>query len=285
MENVDPRAEFRRMDIRGSEFVQTCHTFQPEVIVHLAAQASVARSLADPATTASINVDGTRAVARAACDVGVTRLVFASTAAVYGVPAALPLTETSATVPINPYGESKLAAERLLETELRESETDFAIARFANVYGPRQDSAGEGGVVSVFCDSLAAGGGLNIHGDGEQTRDFIYVADIVSALVSFIGGDIYFCQRADVPAAGIYNISTGTRISVNDLALRLRRLSGSAAEVSHSAAREGDIRDSVLSPAKAHEVFEWQAGIDLEQGLTNTWRWFERRHRESTPVQ
>jgi UDP-glucose 4-epimerase len=196
---------------------------------------------------------------------------------VYGNPEQLPLAETAPTVPLNPYGQSKLEGEVELATICREGETDFAIARFANVYGPRQDTVGEGGVVSMFCEGLTRGQDLTIHGDGTQTRDFIYVGDVVSALVSMIGGDIWFCQEADVPAAGIYNVATGAATSINDLAIRLQRISGQSVEIKHDAEREGDIRDSVLSPKKAREIFEWKATSELEHSLTNTYRWFSRQ--------
>jgi UDP-glucose 4-epimerase len=173
-----------------------------------------------------------------------------------------------------------LVAEGILETELRESETDFAIARFANVFGPRQDAAGEGGVVSVFCEALASDGPLVIHGDGEATRDFVYVSDVVGALTSMIGGDIYFCQRADVPAAGVYNISTGVPVSINNLANALKRVSGIFRTFDYDAPREGDIHDSLLSASKAKEVFEWEPAMPFETALTNTYKWFSRHRSE-----
>jgi len=278
VENLDPRADFRCLDVRDEALVELARAWQPDVIVHLAAQISVAKSVAEPELTHSVNVDGTRRVAQAAVACGAERLVFASTAAVYGDPdpSLLPLVETCPTVPTNPYGASKLAAEQVIAETLRPAGVDFAIARLANVYGPRQGADGEGGVVSVFCNTLASGGKkLVINGDGKQTRDFVYVGDIVMGLVSMIGGDIAFAGTDGEEAAGIYHLSTGQTVSVEYLAQSMQRISRVFADFEYAEAREGDIYASVLNPEKALDVFEWQATIELELGLTKTWEWYK----------
>jgi UDP-glucose 4-epimerase len=253
--------------------------YRPNVIVHLAAQSDAAASVVDPTGTHSINVDGTKMVARAAVAAGVERLVFASTAAVYGnlAPELLPLCEDAPTSPLTPYGASKLEAEAALADILRPAGVDFAVVRMSNVYGPRQGGGGEGGVVACFCSALAQGKRPVIFGDGKQTRDFVYVVDIVSAFVSLIGGDIAFAGSPEEPTGAIYHLSTGHAISIEQLALSVRRITGQFDEFEHEARREGDICDSVLSPEKAAQVFEWNPRIELEQGLTNTWRWFARQ--------
>ena len=282
-ENIDPRSGFRTLDILDDAFTQAVLDYQPDCIVHLAAQPSVVRSVAEPEFTHLVNAEGTRRVAQAAKACGAERVIFASTAAVYGMPPEIPLRETSPTVPINPYGDSKLSGERILEEELRGSGTDFAILRFANVYGPRQSVVGEGGVVAAFCDTLARGEVPFIEGDGGQIRDFIFVGDVVTALVSAIGGEIVFAQEQGTPAAGIYNICTGDPTSIKALAGLMRGITLFAGEYGTAPAREGDIRESVLDGSKALEVFEFSPAVELEDGLALTWKWFAAKHGVSLP--
>ncbi len=156
-ENLDERSWFRELDILDPALETVLAEFEPETVVHLAAQASVSASIKDPARDWAVNAEGTAAVARAADAVGVRRMISASSAAVYGEPAVVPLAESSPKAPANPYGRSKLAAEGMLADALYDSGTDFASFRFANVYGPRQDALGEGGVVALFCHALASG--------------------------------------------------------------------------------------------------------------------------------
>lgn len=268
---------FRRLDILDAAFGDAVAEFEPDVVVHLAAQASVSASFTDPARNHAVNVDGTRCVARAARAAGVRRLLSASSAAVYGEPAEIPLTEVSPKAPTNPYGDSKLTGELVLIEELAGCETDFASFRFSNVYGPRQDAAGEGGVVSVFSDRMAAGAGIVIDGDGTQTRDFIFVGDIVLAIAEALGSpERLAVEGVDGPA---YNLSTGTEVSVLDLADRLATASGSSSTISHGPAREGDVARSVLDPGKAREVFGWRAHTPLTDGLATTVRWFATQAR------
>jgi len=273
---LDPRADFRRIDVRDEEFLQAAVAYNPQVIVHAAAQSSVLKSIDDPEYTHSVNVEGTKMVARAAIEIGVERVVFTSTASVYGDPAPelLPVREDTPTAPLTPYGLSKVEAEAALAEMLRPAGIDFAIARPSNVYGPRQDAVGEGGVVSRFCHSLASGEQPILHSDGRQTRDFIYVGDVVSGLVSMIGGEIYFAGEAGEIGAGVYHLSTGTPTSIEQLMRALQRVSGKFEDFGYAPAREGDVHDIVLNPGKASEVFEWCAGVDFNTGLTKTWNWF-----------
>lgn len=273
MDNVDPRTDFRRMDILDDGLTEVFRAFQPDAVVHLAAQASVVESLKDPDRDRAVNAGGTQVVALAAAAAGARRVISASSAAVYGEPAELPLKETSPTIPINPYGASKLEAEGLLAAALEGTDTDHASFRFANVYGPRQDARGEGGVVAIFCDRIAHGQPPIVFGDGTQTRDFIFVGDIVAAIVSALG----FEGALAGELGGSYNISTGSRTSVDALIMPLRVAAAFMGEVEYQPAREGDIRHSVLDPTKAREVFGWSAGVPLDTGLALTWRWFSGR--------
>jgi len=276
-ENLHPAAWFRTRDILDPEFPSLVAEFAPECVVHLAAQASVTASVQDPERDWAVNADGTRVVARAARLAGARRMLSASSAAVYGEPAPsdLPLAEEAPKAPVNPYGRSKLAAEGLLAAELAGSGVDHASFRFSNVYGPRQDGAGEGGVVAIFCTRIRAGEPPVIYGTGSQTRDFIYVGDIVAAIVSALTSGSPLAGEG--PDGSAYNISTGTEVSVDSLLLALRQASGYLGEVVHEAAREGDVDRSALDPGKASRTFAWEARQPLDVGAATTWRWFAGR--------
>jgi UDP-glucose 4-epimerase len=262
------------MNILDPEFSSNVEEFRPEAIVHLAAQASVSESLRDPERDWAVNAQGTRIIAEAALATGATRVISASSAAVYGEPAEtdLPLLETAPKAPANPYGKSKLAAEGMLAEVLLGTNVDFASFRFSNVYGPRQDAEGEGGVVALFAAALAEQRPPRIYGSGDQTRDFIYVADVVGAITSALVADTRLAQ--DAGDASAYNVSTGLETSVNELFVAMRRASDYEGEAERAAAREGDVVRSSLDPHKAARTFGWQAHQTLELGTRMTWRWF-----------
>jgi UDP-glucose 4-epimerase len=272
MANVHPAAGFRHIDIMSSELASAILDARPEVVIHLAAQVSVPASIADPAFDRRINVDGTRAVAESAVAAGARRVLFASSAAVYGEPQELPLTEESPTAPAVPYGHSKLAAEGVLAEVLRPAAVDFACLRFANVYGPRQKAEGEGGVVAQFASRMAVRATPTIHGSGTQTRDFIFVADVVNACVQAAE----FEGTLALPGANgpAYNVSTGRATSVNMLAEGLRVTLRYPGTIERDPARPGDVEESILSPDKAASVFGWRAAVELQTGLQGTAAWF-----------
>jgi len=276
-ENLHPYAWFRTLDILAPAFSALVAEFAPDAVVHLAAQASVSVSLQDPERDWAVNAEGTRIVARAAREAGAKRMVSASSAAVYGEPLAsdLPLAESAPKAPANPYGKSKLAAEGLLAQELTGSGVDYASFRFSNVYGPRQDGAGEGGVVAIFCTRMHAGKPPVVYGTGAQTRDFIYVGDVVAAIVSALLSESPLAGEGTDGAS--YNVSTGEETSVDALLLALRQASGYLGGVDHEPAREGDVDRSSLDPGKAARAFGWSARQPLENGAAMTWRWFAGR--------
>lgn len=276
IDNVHPAAAFRCLDVRSSEAAEAIVAASPEVVVHLAAQVSVAASIEDPEHDRAVNVDGTRAVAVAAAEAGARRVLFASSAAVYGDPIDLPLTEDSVTSPTVPYGASKLEAETVLADVLRRAGVDFASLRFANVYGPRQRAEGEGGVVAEFAYRMARGVAPVIYGPGTQTRDFVFVGDVVRAVMDAARFEGELAQPG--PSGPAYNVSTGTGTSVRELAERLRLAMRYSGPIEHGEAREGDVAASVLSPVKAAETFDWKAAVDLDTGLELTAPWFAR-HR------
>lgn len=278
-ENIHPAAWFRGTDILDAAAPAAIAEFAPDAVVHLAAQVDVQRSIADPERDRAVNVDGTAAVARAAAAAGAKRVLSASSAAVYGEPETIPLPETARKGPENPYGASKLAAETALADSLAGTGVDFASMRFANVYGPRQDWRGEGGVVAIFAARLAEGERPGIFGDGKATRDFIFVGDVVNALM--------LALEAEGPLAGpmpdgpAYNVSTGRRTSVEELAGALRAASGVFKEFDHLPARPGDIEHSALDPSKAREAFGFEARVGVEAGLGMTWRWFAAQLKQA----
>lgn len=276
-ENLHPHAWFRTLDILSPEMPAAVAEFAPDAVVHLAAQASVTESQRDPDRDWAVNAEGTAAVARAAREAGARRVISASSAAVYGEPdpALLPLVETAQKAPANPYGKSKLAAETMLAEALAGSEVDHACFRFSNVYGPRQDAAGEGGVVALFCAAMHSQTPPVIFGDGTQTRDFIYVGDIVGAIVSALVAEGPLAQSGQDGAS--YNVSTGSEISVNELLMSLRQTSMYLGGTDFRAGRVGDVARSSLSSAKAAQVFGWSAHQTLDVGLQFTWQWFASR--------
>lgn len=275
MDNLDPRCTFRHLDILDPGLTAEFEAFGPDAVVHLAAQASVSVSIADPERDRAVNAEGTRLVALAAAASGARRMLSASSAAVYGEPESLPLAETARKGPMSPYGESKLEAESLLAAALAGTGTDHGSLRFANVYGPRQDAAGEGGVVAIFCDRLRRGEAPVIFGDGKQTRDFIYVGDVVAAIMAGLASTEPLAREGADGAS--YNVSTGIRSSVEELLMSLRVASGYFGPATYLDARDGDIVHSALDPSKAESVFGFRAGVTLDAGLAMTWRWFSSR--------
>lgn len=272
IENLHPAAWFRRMSILDEDLVERFGDFGPEVVVHLAAQASVGESIRDPENTHAVNVTGTRRVASAAQDAGCRLVLSASSAAVYGEPVGIPIAEGAPKAPANPYGASKLEAEHALAQELEGTATDFASLRFSNIYGPRQDAAGEGGVVAIFFGRMSAGLAPVVYGSGRQTRDFIYVGDVVAAILDAIQAPGRLSGESLEDAA--FNISTGTEVSVNELLASMRTCAGYFGPAERAPAPEGDVARSALDPAKAERAFGWRSAVSLQQGLASTWRWY-----------
>lgn len=234
---------------------------------HLAAIASVERGNQDWLGTHRVNLTGTIAVLDAARRVGPgdgpVPVVYASSAAVYGDNPALPLTEDAATWPLSAYGADKLGCELHARIAGRVHAVPTAGLRFFNVYGPRQDPASPySGVISIFCDRLRAGRGVRVFGDGGQTRDFVFVADVVRALLAAMRG-------ASVEAR-VFNVCTGRATSVLDLARAVAEVVGAAPEISFGPARAGDIRASLGDPSAAHAALGFAAGTRLRDGLSRT---------------
>jgi UDP-glucose 4-epimerase len=242
---------------------------RPEVVFHLAAQKSVRGSVAQPDLDCEVNVLGTIHLLEAA-RLHHAQVIFASTGgAIYGE-CERPADENAPRRPIAPYGVSKLAAEEYLAMYNRLHGTAHVSLRYGNVYGPRQDPHGEAGVVAIFFGALARGDELRIFGDGLQTRDYVYVRDVVSATLVAEGH------------AGIFNVGTGLETSVLDLAEACARAAGVEARTAFAPARLGDLQRSVLDPTRAQEVLDFRAQTSLDEGLAATWEFVREAEGVST---
>ncbi|MGC7880117.1 NAD-dependent epimerase/dehydratase family protein, partial [Desulforudis sp. 1190] len=250
------------LDIAAEAVQRELEAFRPEVVFHQAAQASVPVSLQRPGHDARVNIIGTIRLLEMCLAAGVRKVIYASSAAVYGTPCYLPIDENHPVYPLSPYGISKLAAEMYLSVFRKHWGLDFTVLRYANVYGPRQDALGEGGVVAVFADRIRRCEQLTVFGDGEQTRDFIHVHDVARA------------NLAAFSSAGgqVLNVSTGRATSVNQLVTMFKRLTRRVPSVTFAAARPGDIRHSYLDNSKARSELNWAPQYDLETGLAQTLR-------------
>ncbi|WP_347489293.1 SDR family oxidoreductase [Desulfoscipio sp. XC116] len=263
-ENVDPRVNFYKGDLRDEKFVrETLRAEKPDYVIHHAAQIDVQTSVDDPATDAAINIIGTINLLEACRSCGVKKIVYASSAAVYGNPRYLPVDEEHSLQPLSGYGVSKHTVEHYLAVYRAIYGLDYTALRYANVYGPRQDATGEGGVVATFTDRLLRGERCRIYGDGRQTRDFIFVGDVVRANLAAL-------DMAGAANSGIYNISTGMPTSVNELYDTLRQITGSNLEPEYCPPRAGDIEHSYLAEKKAITGLRWQAMHSLAKGLRDT---------------
>jgi UDP-glucose 4-epimerase len=235
---------------------------RPELVFHLAAQIDVRRSVADPAGDARINVEGTINVLAAAHGAQARRLVFASTGgAIYGEADRLPTSEQAPVRALSPYGRAKHAAEGYCELYAQLYGLSTLALRFANVYGPRQDPLGEGGVVAIFCGRRLAGTAPTVYGDGLQTRDYVHVDDVVRA----------FLLASESDVTGVVNVGSGTETSVLDLIDAFASLGdGGPFAPGFEPARAGEVQRSCLDAARARELLGWQPRIDVAAGVRGT---------------
>ena len=257
-------AELVAADIRDAAgVVALVEERAPEVVFHLAAQIDVRRSVAEPDFDASINIGGTANLLEGARRAGTRRFVFVSTGgAIYGEGEGqqLPLPEDAPVEPLSPYGQSKLAAEGYVALYRRLHGLSGASLRLGNVYGPRQDPLGEAGVIAIFCGCLRRGDAATVFGDGEQTRDYIYVGDVVAAILA----------AGDSETTGPFNIGTGAETSLLDLIERLRRASGEDFAVEFAPERVGEVQRISIDPGRAARELDWSAATGLDDGLRLT---------------
>jgi UDP-glucose 4-epimerase len=259
--NLPPHADYRCLDISYEPILDVFTETRPDVVVHLAAQSSVPVSVKSPLSDALNNVIGTLHVLEAARRTGVRKVIFASTAAVYGDVSAYPIKEEWAGRLLSPYATSKYAGERYLQMYQELYGLSFTIFRFANVYGPRQLSKLDGGVIARFLEKIRLDQVLSIYGDGTQTRDFIYVEDVADAIVlAFTRGDNL-----------ILNLSTGIPTSINQLVDVLESVVQKPLHREYAPERPGDIRHSYLCNAKLKQELQWSPRFSLRDGLAHTY--------------
>lgn len=256
---------FHQIDVRAPEMRDVATRFRPEIVFHLAAQIDAVASVSDPVTDAETNVVGTVNVLTAAVAAEAHRLVYVSSGgALYGAATTWPTSEKTRRQPATPYGVSKSVADDYLRLFSDIHGLDYMSLGPSNVYGPRQDAEGEGGVVAVFTARLLTGERPLIYGDGSQTRDFVYVEDVADA-----------CVRAAERGSGRYvNISTGKETTVSDLVEMLSQVTGRRIAPEYEPAREGDVARSCLDPSAARRLLGWEPWTSLESGLAQTVDWF-----------
>ena len=260
-EYVPAGAQFYPYDIKSPETAELIRGWRPQVIVHHAAQMSVQVSVSDPIFDARENILGSLNLLQAAAEAKVEKVIFASTGgAIYGDDAPLPARETDRARPEAPYGIAKLAVEHYLHFYQREHGIIPIALRYANVYGPRQNGMGEAGVVAIFIEKFLVGQQPRINGDGLQTRDFVFVGDIVAANLLAL----------DYSKAGAFNIGTGRETDILTIYLKLQEFLGSPLGPEHGPAKPGEQRRSILDSTLAQSELGWQPRVSLAQGLART---------------
>ena len=261
-ENLHKAAVFVQMDIRSSTLLQLFMAEKFDYVIHLAAQTMVHKSLEMPDYDCDVNISGTVNLLEACRKTNVKRVVFSSTAAVYGDVECLPIMENSTTTPTSFYGLSKLTCEYYLALYHQVYGLEYIVLRYANVYGERQGDGGEGGVISIFARGIQLGEPVVVFGDGSQTRDFIYVGDIATA---------NYQSLTTVHGNHVYNISTQTETSVNTLIEYMGKVAGKVVNKVYAPLREGDIYKSTLSNAAARLNLNWNPSMPLIDGLARTY--------------
>jgi UDP-glucose 4-epimerase len=264
--NINPRATFHRADIRDAAAVEKIFRDGGfDAICHHAAQMDVRRSVADPVFDASINVLGVLTLLEAAVRHGVRKVLFASTGgAIYGEQDYFPADELHPTRPVSPYGVAKLTTEQYLFYYRAIYGLEYVCLRYANVYGPRQNPEGEAGVVAIFVNRMLRGEQPVINGDGKQTRDYVFVGDVVRANVLAL----------NATGSGVFNVGTGIETDVNVLFRHVRALTGSTCEEKHGEAKKGEQLRSVLNAGKITRELGWSVTIPIEEGLRHTVDYF-----------
>lgn len=265
-EYLPPGIQLYEVDICDAQAVQaTLAEFHPQAVSHHAAQINVRQSVAAPGEDAGINIGGSLNLLEAILAAGgVEQLIFASTGgALYGDDAPRPTPEAEPPAPQSPYGIAKWTVEEYLRVLGALHGLPVTVLRYANVYGPRQIPEGEAGVVAIFCEALRAGRAPVIFGDGGQTRDYLYVEDVVAAHQAALAGGI----------TGTFNLGTGAGTSVTELYALLCEASGSTIATEYGPARPGEIRDSALDASAARAALGWAPQVELAEGLRRTWAW------------
>jgi UDP-glucose 4-epimerase len=273
-ENLNPEARFYKLDIQDPSLEDIFKKENPEYVSHQAAQIDVRRSVTDPVLDAKINILGTINLLEKCVSYKVKKVVFASSGgAIYGEQEIFPAPEIHPMRPVSPYGITKLAAEHYLRYYKATYGLDYVSLRYANVYGPRQDPFGEAGVVAIFIHKMLDGDQPIINGDGEQTRDFVYVEDVARANILALKSNTD--ER-------VFNIGTGIETSVNQIFYNLREIIDPSIREVHGPPKRGEQRRSVIDPSKAKEFLQWEPRTSLIEGLKKTCRYFKERDKSTS---
>ncbi len=265
-ENINPKAVFIKADIGDKSLSSLFEKEKFDVVNHHAAQMDVRRSVADPAFDANTNIIGTINLLQNCVRTGVNKFMFASTGgAVYGEQNYFPADEKHETAPLSPYGISKLSVEKYLHFYNVQYNLNYTVTRYANIYGPRQNPFGEAGVIAIFTTKLLKGEQPVINGNGLQTRDYVFVGDVVKANLTVL----------EDKTSNIYNIGTGIETNVNDIFNELNRIIGNGQIEKHGPAAPGEQMRSVITSDKIFEKFNWRPSTTLNEGLAQTVRFFK----------
>lgn len=266
IENLNPKASFYNVDICDTKVKEIFEKEKPEMVFHLAAQISVRNSVDDPANDARINILGSLNIIENSKTQKIKKFVFISTGGVmYGDATVIPTPESYPAQPHCPYGVGKLSVEYYLNYYNNVFGLGYVALRLGNVYGPRQDKNGEAGVVAIFCGKMLTGKNCIINGDGLQTRDYVYIKDIVDGITLASKGD----------KTGTYNIGTGIETDVNTIYSNLQTILSFNNEAVHGPAKAGDHRRGSLDASKAKNDLKWQPKYDIGKGLAETAKWFK----------
>ncbi len=264
--NLNPNVEFKKLSINDPQFAVYLKKIKPEVIFHLAAQINLRVSVDDPFTDANVNIMGSLTIARLAAKCGVKKIVYSSTGGpMYPEGARIPYSETTPAGPISPYGISKRAAEMYFAYAYKTFGVPYVALRYANIFGPRQNAKGEAGVISIFTEKMLAGEPVAINGTGKQTRDFVYVEDIVRA-------NLLAMQKNVV---GEFNIGNGKEINMNTVYRKLAKLTAYKLDEVHVPAAKGEVMRSALNAKKAREQLGWIPKVKFDEGLAKTVEWYK----------
>lgn len=265
---VPEQAPLYEHDIRSDEAAALFAEHEYDVLVHHAAQMDVRRSVEDPAFDADVNIKGLLYLMEAGIDNGLEKVIFASTGgAIYGEPEYTPQDLGHPLQPVSPYGVAKLASEKYLYYYRQQHGIDAVSLRYANVYGPRQNPHGEAGVVAIFTKAMLTGEQPVINGDGEQTRDYVYVDDVVRANLAAL----------DYDRSGVFNVGTGRETSVNQLFRQLRNATGADVAEEHGPGKPGEQQRSVLGYEETQNELGWAPKVPIEEGLGRTVDWFREQ--------
>lgn len=275
--NIPAGAEFVEMDVRSPDLRNLFRDVRFDIVNHHAAQIDVRSSVSDPANDASINLLGLLNITESAMEVGTQRVVFVSSGGVvYGEPEQIPTPESAPKLPLSPYGVTKLGGEYYLNYYRKIRGLEYVALRYSNVFGPRQDPHGEAGVVAIFCTRLLNGSALTVFGDGEQTRDYVFVRDVVAANMLATTVQLPDGEGLDARA---FNVGTGVGTSVLELAAVLQRIAGADQPLNHEAARPGELRHSTLDSGLI-QSHGWKPGFTLEQGLRETYEYIAAKRAQ-----